>query len=385
MVATLAFCAFVILVASDNFHDLRQESANAIRKGLRSRSGDKMGHYFGGAVNPGYFLPENISSDKNKHHFAVITDLDKLSKMEDGMNWISHFIPGVLTYRSGRYEIEFEKRREIVTKHNEAGRGAEFSELTLYDNRLLTFDDRTGGVFEILNTQDGNGSFSVPRFIVTEGPGDTDKGMKWEWSTVKDDELYMGSMGKEFTRLDGTIVNRNNLWIGILNKNGELRREDWSDRYAVVRQSLNAGSPGYMIIEAMNWSPILHKWVFIPRRISQETYDDIADEKKGGNKIVLVNQDFTSTEVVTIKGMNPDPLRGFSSFAFVPNSKDRHVFAIRSVEEDCALEDESLCKQRSYVLVIDIISGEVLSDEIKIEGEFKFEGLEFVNIHVKPR
>ena len=71
-----------------------------------------------------------------------------------------------------------EETREIKTHHNEAGRGAEFSELQVYHDRLLTFDDRTGEVFEIRNNADGKSSYVVPRFIVTEGEGDTDKGMK---------------------------------------------------------------------------------------------------------------------------------------------------------------------------------------------------------------
>lgn len=39
--------------------------------------------------------------------------------------------------------------------------------------------------------------------------GRTDKGMKLEWATVKDDVLYLGSFGKEYTApgglLDGAV------------------------------------------------------------------------------------------------------------------------------------------------------------------------------------
>ena len=72
--------------------------------------------------------------------------------------------------------MEDSATRTLKTKHNEAGRGAEFSELTIFEDRLLTFDDRTGDVFEILNKNSGTDSFVAPRYIITEGEGDTDKG-----------------------------------------------------------------------------------------------------------------------------------------------------------------------------------------------------------------
>jgi soluble calcium-activated nucleotidase 1 len=120
----------------------------------------------------------------------------------------------------------------------------ELSELTIYTNRLLSFDDRTGTVFEILSSDDGTKSYVVPRFVITEGDGDTDKGMKWEWATIKNNELIMGSMGKEFTNAAGEIENINNLWIAVLNQRGELRREDWQDKFAFVRELVGAAPPG---------------------------------------------------------------------------------------------------------------------------------------------
>ena len=295
-------------------------------------------------------------------------------------------LPGTITRNpeTNRYSLVMESTRELITKHNEAGRGAEFSELTVFNDRLLTFDDRTGDVFEILNKKDGKDSFVVPRFIITEGEGDTDKGMKWEWATVKNGELYMGSMGKEFTNPDGSIANTNNLWISVLNANGEIRREDWVSKYNFVREKLGAASPGYLIHEAINWSPHMKKWVFAPRRVSSQPYDDVLDEKRGSNKVVLVNESFTDAKVVEVKMANKDGLHGFSSFAFVPNTDDRHVLALRSVEEDCAGDDLDVCKQRSYFVIFDVLTGEVLMDEVQIDEPLKYEGVEFVNIYSIP-
>ncbi len=269
--------------------------------------------------------------------------------------------------------------RELVSGHNEAGRGMELSELTLYQNRLVAFDDRTGSVFELLS-EDKDKSYVVPRFVITEGEGDTDKGMKWEWATVKDNELYIGSMGKEYTKPDGTIVNTNNLWIARINAKGEVLREDWSEKYNFVRNQLDADFPGYVVHEAVLWSEKLKKWLFLPRRVSTEMYDDVKDERKGTNKLLLVNEKFTKADLVEIQMSTVDPLHGFSSAAFVPNSDERHIMALRSVEEDCAGDDLSVCKQRSYVVIFDV-DGNVLMEEQEMSASLKYEGVEFADIH----
>ena len=76
---------------------------------------------------------------------------------------------------------------------------------------------------------------------------------------------------------------------------------------------------------------------------------------------------------------------GFSSFAFVPGTKDRHALALRSVEEDCAGDDLDVCKQRSYFVIFDVLTGEVLMDEVQIEQPMKFEGVEFVDMYTIPK
>ena len=316
----------------------------------------------------------------------MVSDLDQLSRVETSKKPLfkSMLMPGTLTYDpvKNAYSMKQHTVRYLESAHNEAGRGMELSELTLFQNRLLAFEDRTGIVFEILSKDKGADSYAVPRFIISEGDGDTDKGMKWEWATVKDDELYIGSMGKEYTNPDGSIANTNNLWVAIVSKTGEIRKKDWSKEYNFVRSALGASSPGYVIHEAVLWSQHLKKWVFLPRRISSEAYDENLDEKKGSNKLVLVDANFSKKpDVVEIKFANVDPLRGFSTFAFVPKTNDRHAIAIRSVEENCVGGDDQICKQRSYVLVFDILSGEVLMAETKINEEVKFEGIEFVDLY----
>lgn len=62
-----------------------------------------------------------------------------------------------------------------------------------------------------------------------------------------------------------------------------------------MRAEVDASFPGYMIHESAAWSDTLNKWVFLPRRISSEQYNDTKDEKVrrfgcwgvGGAKIYL--------------------------------------------------------------------------------------------------
>lgn len=170
--ATVCFFAFCLLISSDFIHDSAP--------GLRPHGSGEVN--FAGARQKGYFSTEGSVVKENVFRFAAVTDLDQLSKFEDGdkIKFRSYLLPGTLTRSDDgtSYSIEMEESREIVTGHNEAGRGAEFSELQIFNNRLLTFDDRTGEVFEIRNNADGDSSYLVPRFVVTEGEGDTDKGMK---------------------------------------------------------------------------------------------------------------------------------------------------------------------------------------------------------------
>mmetsp|Transcript_49089 Transcript_49089/g.59221 ORF Transcript_49089/g.59221 Transcript_49089/m.59221 type:complete len:454 (-) Transcript_49089:225-1586(-) len=405
--ATCAFLFFVFAMSSDSVHDpvigndvksTSSRSVTTVNKSSYLRNPFKSAQLsativdgitfntFAGAAHSGYFSTEGATLDENTFRFAAVTDLDQLSYVRESSpqkpTFYSELLPGVLHRepRSNKYTINFEEKRILVGKHNEAGRGMELSELTLFDNRLLTFDDRTGTVYEILNEQNGAASQVVPRLVITEGDGDTDKGMKWEWSTVKGELLYIGSMGKEYTNPDGSVANTNNMWISIVNKHGEIVRKEWSDSYNFVRDKLGANYPGYIIIEAVLWSEHLKKWLFLPRRVSTTAYDENEDEHRGSNLLAIVDEHFTSADIVEIKMQTLDNLHGFSTVAFVPGTNDEHAIAVRTVEENCVGGDENACHQRSYFVVFNVLTGEVLMEEVELPDKMKFEGIEFVDI-----
>jgi hypothetical protein len=211
---------------------------------------------------------------------------------------------GTLRRKGDAYDIKWDAPAEIVTSHNEAGRGCELSELVRYNDRLYTFDDRTGIMFEVEHSDRSDAlpaPYLVPRHIFMEGGGDiNDKGLKIEWSTVKDGLLYVGSFGKEFTNSKGEIVHTNNLWVVTYDKNGVATHHDWQGNYDRLRGALGYDYPGYLLHETIVWSPHNRKWFVLPRRMSKEVYEEKLDEKKGANTIIMASHDFTDITWKTV-------------------------------------------------------------------------------------
>ena len=136
--------------------------------------------------------------------FVLVTDLDHASKVSGngvGKNgkkqketWRAYLQLGTISFApsawtkldqgggggGGGVSISWGERVEMQTHHGEAGRGFELSELQMYRGSLYSFDDRSGIVFDI------RGDYkAVPVHILMEGDGETDKGFKTEWATVK--------------------------------------------------------------------------------------------------------------------------------------------------------------------------------------------------------
>lgn len=225
----------------------------------------------------------------------------------------------------------------------EEGRGMELSELQTWKGTLLSFDDRTGIAYEI--TKDMK---AIARHILMEGDGLQQKGQKTEWATVKDDLLYVGSFGKEYVNQDGSVKNRWNLWVSIIDVNGNVVHEDWTDKYEVLRKATGASWPGYMIHEAIRFDEVGRKWVVLPRRVSSEKYDEKLDEKRGSNLVMILDEDFTKVEKMFPVGPQI-PLRGWSTFQFVPGTGNDVIIAVKTEEEEN--KATGVARQRSFVTV----------------------------------
>jgi soluble calcium-activated nucleotidase 1 len=194
----------------------------------------------------------------------------------------------------------------------------------------------------------------------------TAKGLKCEWMTVKDEVLFLGSIGKEYIR-GGEIVSYDNTWIKTLDRVGGIHHIDWKIIYDKLRSATGTEYPGYLVHEAVGWSEQMRKWVFLPRRASKEAYDEKLDERKGANLALIVDEDFSNVKQITIGPDNPS--HGFSSFKFVP-FRENEIVALKSVEDGDTI--------KSFMTVFDLKTGEILMEETEVSSSTKFEGVEFL-------
>ncbi|XP_053596860.1 soluble calcium-activated nucleotidase 1 [Microplitis demolitor] len=238
-------------------------------------------------------------------------------------------------------------------------RGMELSELVTFNGRLLSFDDRTGIVYSVEDE-------AYPWVILMDGNGRSSKGFKSEWATVKNNLLHVGSIGKEWTTSSGKFIHNNPMWIKTISPRGEVKSINWIENYKKLRRSINIEFPGYMIHESGVWSDIHKSWFFIPRRCSVNQYNETEDEKMSCNVLLKADENFNHVQVTQLN--NWIPIRGFSSFKFLPGSEDRIIIALKT--------EEFQSQTASYITAF-TINGAVLMPDLKI-GDHKFEGFEFV-------
>ncbi|RYG44007.1 hypothetical protein EON67_12240, partial [archaeon] len=63
----------------------------------------------------------------------------------------------------------------------------------------------------------------------------------------------------------------------------------------------------YLLHETVVWSPFRRAWVVLPRRMSHEPYDDVKDEQKGANTIIIASEDFSVVKHFTLGVCTPTP------------------------------------------------------------------------------
>lgn len=298
-----------------------------------------------------------------RYRIGVIADLDTASRSPKSQTWFSYMKRGYLTVSDSADRLEVEWDAETVTLEShlaEKGRGMELSELVVFNGHLYSVDDRTGIVYRI------EGNRAVPWVILPDGDGSVSKGFKAEWLTVRDEHLYVGGLGKEWTTTSGEVVNNNPEWVKVVGYHGDVEHENWVPFYNALRSATGIQPPGYLIHESAAWSERLQRWFFLPRRASHEHYDEAADERRATNLLLSCPADFSS---VTVRHVGPlNPTHGFSSFKFVPDTDDQIILALKS-EEDAGTV-------ATYMIAF-TLDGRVLMPETKI-GDVKYEGLEFI-------
>ncbi|XP_047433943.1 soluble calcium-activated nucleotidase 1b isoform X2 [Mugil cephalus] len=298
-----------------------------------------------------------------RYRIGVIADLDTASRSTKAQTWFSYMKRGHLTVSDSGDRLEVEWDDEMVTLEShlaEKGRGMELSELVAFNGHLYSVDDRTGVVYRI------EGSQAIPWVILPDGDGSVSKGFKAEWLAVKDEHLFVGGLGKEWTTTSGEVLNNNPEWVKVVGYGGDVVHENWVPKYNALRSAAGIKPPGYLIHESAAWSEHLQRWFFLPRRASHERYEETADERRATNLLLSSPADFNHIAVRQVGPLHPT--HGFSSFKFVPGTDDQIILALKS-EEDAG-------KIATYITAF-TLDGRVLMPETKI-GDVKYEGLEFI-------
>lgn len=321
------------------------------------------------AYNRTYPLSAPVRNHKERtwtYDIMAIADLDTNSKLENSPKFVSYLLGGKLTVSEDLKSalIHFESEPvQLNSEYSYGERGMELSELVIFNGKLYSCDDRTGIIYEIKI----NEKMAIPWVLLTDGDGNTMKGFKCEWMTVKEQKLFVGGLGKEWTTSKGVLVNHNPQWIKVVGHVGDVSHLDWKENYNKIRALGNYNYPGYMIFESAAWSEMEKKWYFLPRRASQESYDETLDEKRATNLMISASENFEDIAYKPIG--NIIPVRGYSSFKFVPNTNEHLILALKS-EEDSG-------KTRTYVTVFDK-NGFILVNDQLISDQLKYEGIEFI-------
>lgn len=290
----------------------------------------------------------------------------------------------------GQLEVMNESRTSF------GGRGMELSELEWFTGHLLTPDDHTGMLLEIMSPRGlldartqhefyGQPSNIPPstfhRALLLDGSGNDSSALfKSEWMVVKDDQLIVGGHGRSFTEPgDGTKVKSDNpKWIKTVSKDFTVKHIDWSKRYNALAKAAGVPFPGYLMHEAVLWSVERREWIFLPRRRSEQPFDPVKNERKGYNIAIIASENFKKIRTISIDGLaDSSGLRGFSTAKFVPGTADRVIIAVRTVESESNSAPDHRRETASFLSVFEIPSGKIILNEQQFSMK-KYEGLVFL-------
>lgn len=61
---------------------------------------------------------------------------------------------------------------------------------------------------------------------------------------MKDEQLYVGSLGKEWTTTTGEVVHENPEWVKVVGSHGEVQHRSWVSNYNTLRRVTGIEPPG---------------------------------------------------------------------------------------------------------------------------------------------
>jgi soluble calcium-activated nucleotidase 1 len=348
-------------------------------------------------VDPGVVLFEGQPLE-----FAMVSDLDLRSRDPERFVWRSFLRRGRLVGVRGPeperepgeggvpsdeascsrgearrlYRVEWGRTHVLETETAKANRSMELSELVRFEDRLLAMCDYTGLIFKV-NTADpppGEQPKVIQRWAIADGNGEQVKPCKLEWATVKDGELWVGSIGKEWIAPDGRVVHRDAEWVKTISK-GKVKNVNWGSVYAALKFASNTSQ--YLWHEAVHWCPRNRLWYILPRkRSAAEPYDPKRDELKGTNLLLVATEDFRDIRVVEVGPLQPD--RGFTALRKIPGTEDHFLaLKVREVGDETATWLATF-DSKGNMLMDPKLKGVDGNGFLLVDAEIKYEGLEFV-------
>lgn len=61
---------------------------------------------------------------------------------------------------------------------------------------------------------------------------------------MKDEHLYVGGLGKEWTTTTGEVMNENPEWVKVVGHRGSVNHENWVSSYNALRAAAGIRPPG---------------------------------------------------------------------------------------------------------------------------------------------
>jgi len=311
----------------------------------------------------------NLLFNSERYEFGMVTDLDKTSKVEDEPNtWKAYLKRGVIEkLANGNFTVSWGKKTVLKTHTATKGRSMELSELIRFNRNFFAMCDMTGIIWKVM--PDSGKVFQ--RYAIADGDGDEPKPFKIEWATVKDNLLWVGSVGKE---LSGSI--RPAEWVKTIHPSGEIHNIDWGAVYQTLRTATNTSFPGYLWHEAVHFDHRNRQWVILPRKESYTEYDEEENQYRGSNLLILASEDFSDITVRRVGDGHHDPKYGFTTLKKLPGTNS--TYAALKVAE---FVNETHDIQHTTFTVFDANTGQIMLEPepfAHVEN-VKYEGMEFLN------
>lgn len=161
-----------------------------------------------------------ISKEITSFKIGMVSDLDSAGKHPEKANtWRSFYKKGTLNYdkkkKSMTVDFPTENTTELLTPFSASGRGNELSELFTFNGEIYAACDRTGLVFRI-SGKDKETPWAVLMLQESNRP------LKCEWGTVKDEILVVGSIGREYVSKDKTFISYDTMEVKAITMKGEV-------------------------------------------------------------------------------------------------------------------------------------------------------------------